>query len=122
MPNGRGPAGPSRAKDGLVIAVDVAEMRRCWVSGEQAGCLVERDFERGALGATGFVPAGDEDHPFCGPWNFGIGGEQVFVVVQGDRVDAQGSDFGSGCGDWGLYCGGDGGNGGDGGWEVGFCG
>ena len=55
---------PGRAERALPVAVDVGEVRRRGVGGEEGGRLVEFPLEAVAVAAAGLVAARDEDHPF----------------------------------------------------------
>ena len=108
--DGRRAGQPRRAQDRLALAVDVAEVRRGRVGGEDGGRLVPRALDIAALAEAGLVAAGDQDHPFvragrggCG----GAGGEDGFPVVVGERDDVFGGDCGGAGGDGGEERGGE---------------
>ncbi len=113
VPDGRRLRHPRRAEHALLVAVDVGQVRRRGVRGEQAGRLVPGPLEPVAVPAAGLVAAGYEDHPFLRRLGRGwIRGQLGFVVGHGQWDDFCGGYFRRGGCDGGLDGGGDGGDGG----------
>ena len=76
---------PRAAERALAVAVEVAEMRRRGVGGEEQGGGVPFFLEARAVAAAGLVAAGDEHHPFLGRVGGVRGwGEEGFVVGHGE--------------------------------------
>lgn len=94
--------------------MDICEIWRRGVGGQQGGGFIPGFFDAGAAAVAGFIAAGEEDHPFL--WALGwvrVGrrGEDGLPVGGGEGFDVVGGGFCCGGGDGGGGCGGD----------VGFC-
>ena len=101
---------PRRAQDGLGLAIDVAQVRRGRVGGEDGGGFVPRALDVTALAEAGLVATGDQDHPVLRAGGGGRGGaglEDGFPVVVGERDDVLGGNGGGAGGDGGGERGGE---------------
>lgn len=90
--------------------MNIRQMGGCRVGGEEHDRLIPSFFDAGASAVTGFVAAGEEDHPFL--WALGgiggLGGRKHGLPIGGfEGHDVVLGGFCCGGSDGGGVCGGD---------------